>query len=153
MNFKAGNIFYFTPFYFSNGNTAKPKYFIVLKEVNDKVILVSLPTRKDSVPSYILTESGCIEKPEINFNSFIFDRGQIVTECGKSFPLKTFIYGFRIDSHKTDELNDIYRIENIDYEFFGQMLPKLFKQLITCLSESKAVKRKFIRILKSKSKH
>jgi len=30
-----GNIIYFDPFYFKNGNTAKRKYFIVLKNTAD----------------------------------------------------------------------------------------------------------------------
>lgn len=49
--FEEGNIIYFDPFYFKNGNTAKSKYFIVLKNVKDSnTILASLPTRRDSIP-------------------------------------------------------------------------------------------------------
>lgn len=44
------NIIYFNPFYFKNGNTSKDKYFVVLNNDNDKIILASLPTRKDHIP-------------------------------------------------------------------------------------------------------
>lgn len=49
--FKEGNILYFEPFYFENGNTPKPKYFLVLKEVDNQLILASLPTSHDHIPS------------------------------------------------------------------------------------------------------
>jgi hypothetical protein len=49
--FEEGNIIYFDPFYFKNGNTAKPKYFVVLKNFNKNSILASLPTRKDTIPN------------------------------------------------------------------------------------------------------
>jgi hypothetical protein len=32
--FDEGTIIYFDPFYFKNGNAAKPKYFVVLKKQN-----------------------------------------------------------------------------------------------------------------------
>jgi hypothetical protein len=44
------NLIYFDPFYFKNGNTAKPKYFVVLKQLGSKSVLASLPTRKDNIP-------------------------------------------------------------------------------------------------------
>src|SRR5690554_8158991 len=93
---KAGQIIYFTPFYFKNGRSApKPKYFIVLKKANDKSILASLPTRKDSVPNYITSEgiTGCFEHKDISFNSFRFDTKTIITKNGKCFDFPTFAYG------------------------------------------------------------
>ena len=48
--FETGTIIYFAPFYFKNGNTAKPKYFVVLKNIENKSVIASLPTRKDSIP-------------------------------------------------------------------------------------------------------
>ncbi len=70
---KEGFILYFTPFYFNNGNTAKPKFFIVLKEADkNNFLLAALPTSKDSVPTKDEKEEGCIELPDINFNCFVF---------------------------------------------------------------------------------
>ena len=83
--YKAGNILYFTPFYFKNGNPAKPKYFIVLKKVERKTILASLPTRKDSIPENEVIEAGCIELPEININCFVFPPDVAITKCNKCF--------------------------------------------------------------------
>jgi hypothetical protein len=145
--FNAGNIIYFTPFYFKNGNAAKPKYFVVLKEIDGEAVLASLPTRKDSIPENEVIDSGCIELPDINLNCFVFSPDISVTQCNKHFDFRTHIYGYQIDSYKIGDLNDIYRIENSDYEIFGQMKEDLFNQLIDCLKTSKAVKRKYIRVL------
>jgi hypothetical protein len=145
--YKEGNILYFTPFYFKNGNTAKPKYFVVLKIVDGKTILASLPTRKDSVPTKNVIKSGCIEIPEINLNCFVFAPDEPVTLCNKSFDFTTYIYGYQLDSYEIKDMNDLYRIEGVDYELFGEMKPELFKSLILCLKKSKAVKKKYIRIL------
>lgn len=41
--FEAGSILFFDPFYFENGNNPKPKYFLVIKELDGQVILASLP--------------------------------------------------------------------------------------------------------------
>jgi hypothetical protein len=145
--YKAGNILYFTPFYFKNGNKAKPKYFVILKEIDGESILASLPTRKDSIPENEVIERGCVELPDINLNCFVFSPEIEVTKCNKFFDFKTHIYGYQIDSYKIEDLNDIYRIEETDYVIFGEMKDEIFSQLIDCLKDSKAVKRKFIRLL------
>ena len=68
--FQEGSIIYFTPFYFKNGNTAKPKYFVVLKNQDDQNLLASLPTRKDNIPVRNEIQNGCLELPDINLNCF-----------------------------------------------------------------------------------
>ena len=83
--FKEGTILYFTPFYFKNGNTAKNKYFVVLKQVSNVAILASLPTRRDSIPTFAEVERGCVEIPDINVNCFIISPEEPITNCGKCF--------------------------------------------------------------------
>lgn len=148
--YKAGNIIYFTPFYFKNGKSAaKSKYFIVLKSIEGETVLASLPTRKDSIPESEVIESGCIELPDWNINCFVFSPDVPVTKCGKHFDLKTHIYGYELDSHKIESLNDIYRNEGSDYVIFGEMQDDLFEALLDCLKNSNAVKRKYVRLLNS----
>ena len=74
--FKEGNILYFEPFYFENGNTPKPKYFLVLKEVDNQLILASLPTSHDHIPSNMSKVHGCIDDSTINFNCYYFKAGK-----------------------------------------------------------------------------
>src|SRR5690606_19379452 len=92
-------ILYFDPFYFKNGNPAKPKYFLVLGLDGEKSVLASLPTRKDAIPVAYENESGCVEKPEINLNCFVISANEAVTECGRSFDFKTYMYGHQLDEY------------------------------------------------------
>lgn len=147
LNLTPGTIFYFDPFYFKNGNAAKAKYFIVLATSGDESVLASLPTRKDSVPKELMKEDGCIEDAAINFNCFVFSPSKIVTECGKSFPERTHIYGYQIDTYANSMMSDLYRIEGTDYEFMGTMKKELFDELIDCLVNSRSVRRKYVRML------
>lgn len=137
------NIIYFDPFYFKNGNTAKPKYFIVLKHTESKTIIASLPTRRNSVPADKKIESGCIEIPDINLNCFAISTDTVVTECGKRFDFKTFVYGYQLDDYSIDSLNEIYPNEGSDFEIWGKMKLPLFIDLITCFKNSKSVKWKY----------
>ena len=78
--FKEGNILYFEPFYFENGNTPKPKYFLVLKEVDNQLILASLPTSHDHIPSNMSKVHGCIDDSTINFNCYYFNNSSLKFE-------------------------------------------------------------------------
>ncbi len=145
--FPERTIVYFDPFYFKNGNPAKPKYFVVLKNLKSKNILASLPTRKDSVPEKEENKEGCIELPEIDFNCFVFSKETEVTDCGKTFDFRTHIYGHQIDDYEVSLLEETYPIENTDYYIWGKMKKNLFNSLIDCLKTSKSVKRKYKKIL------
>lgn len=145
--FSERNIVYFTPFYFKNGNPAKHKYFVVIKNIGGLNVLASLPTRKDSVPNNLEIEYGCVEDSSINFNCFVIPAEKEVTECGKKFDFKTHIYGHELDSHEISTLSEIYQIENTDYEIWGIMKEDIYNELIECLKNSKSVKMKFIKLL------
>lgn len=145
--FQEGAIVYFDPFYFKNGNSAKPKYFIVLKIVGNTNILASLPTRTDSIPAKNEIENGCIELPNINLNCFVISNTTQITKCGKTFDFKTYIYGHQLDSYDIQHLKSIYPLENTDYQIWGEMKKDIYDSLIHCLKTSKSVKRIFKKIL------
>lgn len=142
------NILYFTPFYFNNG-TSKHKFFLVLENTEGNNILASLPTSRDNVPETSEAQTGCVELPDINFNCFVIPSHIAITENGKSFAVKTHVYGHQIDLHDIDYLRETYPIENIHYQVWGKMKQELFDELILCLKNSRLVKRKFKRILSS----
>lgn len=147
---EVGNIIYFTPFYFPNGKSkSKPKYFVVLKVVDGKNILASLPTRNDYIPEKDTIIDGCVELKDIKLNCFVISETTKVTECGKVFEFPTHIYGHQLDTYETKLLNEIYQIEGTDYELFGKMNKIIFKDLIDCLKSSNSVKKKYIRFLSS----
>lgn len=143
-----GSILYFTPFYFKNGQSApKNKYFVILKNINERSIIASLPTRKDHIPSHLMVEYGCIECSEINLNCFVFSPDIKVTECGKKFDFVTHLYGAFIDDYEIDLLKDLYPNEGSNYVVWGQMRAELFSDLLRCFKNSKAVKRKYKKLL------
>jgi len=145
--YKEGNILYFTPFYFKNGNTAKEKYFVILKNLKGRSVLASLPTRRDNIPEKDTIENGCVELPNINLNCFVISKDVEVTTCHKKFDFPTHIYGHQLDTYELNFLNNIYKIEEVDYVIWGRMKEDLFQQLISCLKSSAMVKRKFKRLL------
>ena len=42
--YEEGKLLKFAPFEFKNGNTPKPKFYVVLKHIDDEVMMASLPT-------------------------------------------------------------------------------------------------------------
>jgi hypothetical protein len=85
--FTEGSILFFDPFYFRNGNTAKAKFFIVLRVLDDKVVLATLPSSQDYVPATVVDaeEKPCIEIPEANFNCYYLKAQRTVTTNGWAF--------------------------------------------------------------------
>jgi hypothetical protein len=147
--FTEGVILYFDPFYFKSGHTSKPKYFIVIKIIEDNVILASLPSSKDYVPAYQTITHGCIELHEASFNCYVFMGGEAVTVNGWAFPLNTFLYGQQLDEYDMKNLQDIYPVKGLDYEVIGQLTDLEFDKVKHCFRTSAAVKRRYKRLLNS----
>ncbi len=145
--FEEGQIIYFDPFYFKNGNTAKPKYFVILKKYDGISLVASLPTRKDARPNDYSNDFGCIEIPEINFNCFAISKEIEITICGKKFDFNTFLFAHQIDDYSVNLLSEIYQNEGTDFVIWGEMKPEIFKNLILCFKNSRSIKRKFKQIL------
>ncbi len=83
--FEPGNLLYFNPFIFPDGGDPKPKFFVVLGEVDETVLLASLPTSKDHIPSDVEVTSGCLEIPERMVNAYTFLANEVITENGFFF--------------------------------------------------------------------
>lgn len=119
--YKEGTIIYFNPFYFRNGQTPKPKYFVVLKNLEEKIILAVLPTSKVKIPYNEIIENGCLDLPDINLTCYVFAANVPITECNNSFSVKTHIYGYQLSDYTLLELKETYKIEGEDFSIFGQM--------------------------------
>lgn len=144
--FNPGEILYFDPFYFKNGNTAKRKYFIVLGVFEGKLVIASLPTRTNRVPRHIQVEPGCLNDIEGCFNCYHFAAGQIICENGFSFPIDTFLYGDEVEDYDLVILSDNY-VPDVDFQIEGKLVDKEFQNLIDCLKASTSLKRKIRRYL------
>ena len=141
------NIIYYDPFYFKNGNTAKSKFFLILKNYLNQYIIASLPSSKNKIPTSENSTFGCLENPEIDFNCYSIPKFMEITENGKYFDLNTYIYGHEIDDYDIKLLNDVYRQEGIDYIIWGKMKINIYNEIIDCFKKSKSVKRKYKRML------
>ena len=75
--YEAGDLLKFSPFEFKNGNMPKPKFFIVLGHIDEKVMMACLPTSKDHVPA-----DAAVERP-------------------------TFVYGEQVDEYETKYLDEM----------------------------------------------
>lgn len=147
--FVPGNIIYFDPFYFKNGNTAKPKYFVVLKNINNLTVIASLPTRTDSIPAHfeINNNHQCINNSQNFFNCYVIKENIPITICGKSFDFQTHLYGEQIDDYEISILSEIYPNQGIDYHIWGELIPEIFQNIIDCFRNSSTIKRKYKRLL------
>jgi len=145
--FSEGTIIYFTPFYFKNGNTSKNKYFIVLKLVDDKIVLGSLPTRSNKIPSFINVSHGCVNDDASSVNCYVFGSEIKICDNGFSFGLSTFCYGNEVEDYEMSILEEVYCVEGVDYEVVGVLLKNEFDGLIQCIKQSKSVKRRIQRLL------
>lgn len=147
MLYTPGKIIYFDPFYFKNGASARSKYFLVLKVIDNMTILASLPSSKYHLPSSLNIDHGCIEIPAGCINCYVFKSGQVITKCGFSFDLDTFLYGQWLDEYSLENLNDMYQVEGIEYKIIGELLDDELQKVIECFVASAVVKRKFRRLL------
>ena len=145
--FTQGQIFYFTPFYFKNGNSSKNKFFIVLKNSETNVIVASLPTSVNNAPSLIDKLFGCINHEDRCFNCYSFEPNKIITDNGFAFSKPTFLYGNEVDIYQIDMLESVYQIENIDYEIIGMLTPQAYQEIYSCLKNSNSIKRGIKKLL------
>lgn len=134
-------------YYFKNGNLAKSKYGLIIKLIDGNSLILSLPTRKDHVPSFfeLTKDSECIEIPEANQNCYFFSNRKEITDCGKKFDFNTFLYGYELDIYSN--ITVFYPIEGIHYKVWGKVKDEIFNQIIDCFKKSKSVKRKIKRLL------
>ena len=145
--FESGNLLYFKPFIFPDGGGSKPKFFVVLGEVDETVLLASLPTSKDHIPSDIQVRSGCLEIAERMLNAYIFMANDIVTEEGFFFEKNTFIYGQNIKTYNTITFINQLRSGETEIEMKGKLKDEIFSALKECLRNSDAVRKKYKKYL------
>lgn len=150
--FEEGNILYFNPFYFENGNTPKPKYFLVLRNIDGGVVLASLPTSHDHIPCNLDKKHGCIDDNKINFNCYYFECGRNIAYnervgCDFYFPKDTYIYGYRIAFFDLGKFNRQIVDGNTNVEIKGKLYDGELTEVKKCLKNSSSVKRALRRLL------
>ena len=141
--FEPGHLLYFNPFIFPDGGDPKPKFFVVLGELDDLVLLASLPTSKDHIPSDVEVKSGCLEIPERMVNAFTFMANEEVTDTGFFFDRNTFIYGQNIKTYNTVAFISQTKSGETVIEEKGKLKDDIFSALKECLRNSDAVRKRY----------
>jgi hypothetical protein len=141
--FEPGNLLYFNPFIFPDGGEPKPKFFVVLGEIDETVLLASLPTSKDHIPSDVEVKSGCLEIPERMVNAYIFLANEKVTDTGFFFEKNTFIYGQNIKTYNSIAFLGQVTSGSVVIEQKGKLKAELFSALKECLKNSDAVRKRY----------
>ena len=146
--FEEKTLLYCTPFYFNDGNNNKPKYFLVLKQIGDNVIVANLLSSKNYVPFADKNiRSGCTDFTELNFKCYCILKDIPITNTGFSFPLNTFIYGKWVEDYKLETLSLTYRVENEDYDNCGRLNDDIYIALLECLKDAPDIKRKYKKMI------
>ena len=140
--YQTGELIKFSPFVFKNGNQPKPKYCIVLGQIDDKVLLVNLPTSKDHLPSDVMVERGCVDIPERGVNAFVLNPNDQVTSSFR-FPRPTFVYGEQVDEYQQKYLDEM----GSTVEQLGQIDSALFQAIKDCVKKAKLLRRKYRQLL------
>ena len=146
--FDVGTILYFNIFHFKNaGAVSKPKYFVVIKHIDNAALLASLPSSQKHLPPALLSTYGCIELPDSGIGCYVLKSALPIATNGYAFPLDSYIYGQHLDEYSIENITDLYPLEGVDYEIKGILLPEVLAEIIDCLKNSAAVKRRFKRYL------
>ena len=141
--FEPGNLLYFNPFIFPDGGEPKPKFFVVLGEIDETILLASLPTSQDHIPSDVEVKLGCLEIPERMVNAYTFMANEEVTDTGFFFEKNTFIYGQNIKTYNSVAFLVQTTSGKMVIEPKGKVKDDLFTALKECLKNSDAVRKKF----------
>ena len=150
--FEEGNLLLFHPFLFKNGAPSKDKFFLVLEKTDDDLLLASLPTSKDHVPSDVEVKHGCLDLSERFVNVFVFLSGEEIISriTGErfSFSKNTFVYGSNLDVYQIAQFEIQEQLQQTQIELIGTLDSDVFLELKDCLANSMMVKNKYRKMLK-----
>lgn len=146
--FKEGHVLYFNPFHFNDATGGqKPKYYIVLKKMDDEIVLATLPTSKDFIPTAIEKVHGCLDYPDINFNCYYYPADYAVCTNGFGFPRETYVYGYRLQTHNTSDFASLVTGGETSISMMGCLNQEEYKAIVDCMKQSPAVKRVYRNVL------
>lgn len=138
-----GQLLRFDPFVFKNGAPGKPKFYVVLKHMGEELMMASLPTSQDHVPGDLSDRTGCVSFPERGVNAYVMAAGEVVTDAGFAFPLRTYVYGEQVDEYSQTYLDAMgSKVEDL-----GMMPAERLAALRECVKQSPLIKRRFLKLL------
>ncbi len=82
---------------------------MVLKSYPNGMMLISLPSSKDYIPTNIQKKHGCTNIPEKQIGCYFFQNNIPITEFCFSFPLDTYLYTWLITNQAITTIEYIYK--------------------------------------------
>jgi len=147
--FKEGQILFFKPFYFQNGNPPENKFFIILKNLGNNSIVASLPTSFNNAPSLIDISHGCININERMFNCYVFEQKRCICDNGFSFDLHTYVYGNQVENYTANSISlNASTKQGTKYSVQGQLKKNEFEDLKKCIINSNSTINRIKKLLK-----
>lgn len=142
--FAEGQLLRFVPFVFKNGAPGKPKFYVVLRLMGEAdLMMASLPTSQDHIPGDVGDVTGCVNLSERGVNAYVMAAGEVVTDAGFAFPLRTFVYGEQVDEYSQSYLDAMgSKVEDL-----GMMPAERLEALRECVKQSPLIKRRFLKLL------
>ena len=150
--FKEGYLLYFEPFFFKNGSLPKNKFFIVVKNDENGLLLASLPTSKDHIPADLDVHSGVYEIKERGVSIFVFLANEEiatepVTNKRFAFPRNTFLYAEQLEEYPLLSLQNQYESGLTKVHVVGILDKGIFQAIREFFKQSAKVRRKLKKLL------
>jgi len=138
-----GSILHFPNFTFSNGRS-KPKFFIVIYEEGEDLILFSLPTSQQYISNELRIE-GCNNHTLSNggyISMYYFPSGKTIGQNGFSFSKDTFC-SFSKGLLKGNQ----HKINALPFTLEDKMMNSEFLDFLLCIKESDNLQNAYIELI------
>jgi len=143
-----GTLLYIYDYEFEKG-APKNKYFLFLKVINERQLIVSLPSSIEYFPTDTVINHGCIDLPQAQQTTYCFKAKNIIdSRTNFSFPLDTYLHGCWLKDDIDETLFfQSYPIQGIHYEIEGVLNEDELIAVIQCFKQSSSVKRRIKKLL------
>lgn len=135
-------ILYISDYDFGDEHPLRNKFIVVVHNIDQKVVLVSLTTSQCHIPEDLIKE-GCIQEADRMIHSFYFPKDKVIAENGFCFEKDTFIdiNRHQVFEREIEHLNAKY-IETGKTEEKCTLLPEFYLELLYCIYKSKFIPKK-----------
>ena len=145
MNWTVGTILHFNAFQFEEPATAtrpaeRNKFFVVLRNMGQEVVVACLPTKVDRIPESVEQIHGCNDYPTGGWTAYMFEARKPITTNGWSFSIRTYMYGFGVRAYNGRVLSTNHPRVGVDRQVKGRLTADEFAALIACLGRSVDIK-------------
>ncbi|NBW27295.1 MAG: hypothetical protein EBR38_01825 [Flavobacteriaceae bacterium] len=142
-----GTLLHIPNYVFENG-TSKDKFFLVLKEIDDLQLIVSLPSSIEYFPTGTIVNHGCVDLHQAQQTTYCFKAGNIIDSTTSfSFSKDTYLHGCWLKDIDKNLFFQKYPVQDFHYVIKGIIDPPELKEIINCFKNSSSVKQRIKKLL------